>query len=138
MTGCKLHIALKYRSLLIFDSNNAVRRKAVSLVNNPIFEAIILVAIIISSCLAGTTRTQAVLACDILLNSLFFFEFLIKIVSFGLSFHPHSYLRDPLNALDAAIVLTGKVLILDYRLQIRLNLIPTHIRIEECVNSIIL
>lgn len=99
--------ALRYRSIFLFRSSSYFRYRSVKLVNSAEFEALILVSIIISSCFISAEKTTGIIGVDIALNCIFLFELIAKVIAYGLVLHPGAYLRDPLNVLDATIVLTG-------------------------------
>ena len=100
--------ALRYRSLFIFEPHHKVRQICVKIVTNTFFEFGILASIIASSCLIDAQKTTVVIVVDMVLNCIFLFELLAKVVACGLVMHPCSYLRDAVNVLDACIVLSGK------------------------------
>ena len=108
--------ALRYRSLFIFERDNKFRRACVKMLNNTFFEIGILVCIIVSSCLIDTPKTTPVIIVDMILNCIFLFELLAKVVACGLVMHPCSYLRDAVNVLDACIVVSGKLCYFPYLL----------------------
>ncbi len=109
MTMNRLKLALKYRSLFVFDSEHRLRKATSWLITNVYFESLIIALIIASSFLVGVQKTEAVKIVDLLLDSIFLLELLAKVVSYGLLLHPFSYARDAMNLLDATIVLTGEV-----------------------------
>ena len=106
--------ALRYRSLFLFRASNTFRYRSVKLVNSVAFEAFILISIIVSSCIISAEKTTEIICVDMTLNCIFLFELIAKVVSYGLLLHPGAYLRDPLNILDASIVLAGKFVALFY------------------------
>ena len=100
--------ALRHRSLFVFKQSNSFRHMCIKLVNHASFEALILISIVVSSCLIGVNKTATIIVVDMVLNCIFLIEFIAKIIAYGFILHPGAYLRDPLNVLDASIVLTGK------------------------------
>lgn len=101
--------ALQYRSLFLFRASSRFRYRIVRLVNSALFEAIILASILLSSCIMTARKTTHIVVIDIILTLIFLFELVAKVISYGLALHPGAYLRDPLNVLDASIVLAGKL-----------------------------
>eukprot|EP00794_Sanderia_malayensis_P011435 gene11437-12631_t len=84
-----------------------VRQLCVFLVKNFAFRAIVFISIIVSSCLAVLDRSDVIKVLDLTFDALFILELLVKIIAYGLVLNPYSYLRDPLNVLDATIITVG-------------------------------
>ena len=104
----------KYISCYLFYPDNPVRLKCEEFSEHPFFDQFILACILISSlCLAldnplsdqESTFNQILKALDLIFSVIFMMELIVKVISLGFLFHPGSYLRNPWNMLDAAIVL---------------------------------
>lgn len=105
---------LKHRSCFLFKPDNRFRIMLYNISTSPLFEYIILVAII-ASCVILTQQdgrkyifTDPIIVADFSLNLVFVMEALIKIISNGFVLHRNAYLRDPWNVFDFIVVTTGR------------------------------
>ena len=107
------------RSLWFIGPDNALRRRCIALVAHPNFDNAVLVLIFVSSVLLAidnplfegnpdlATLVNVLLACDIVLTTLFTFEMLAKVIAKGFALHRGAYLRSGWNVLDFFIVLVS-------------------------------
>ena len=101
-------------SCFIFAHTNPIREMCRQLSSHKLFDSFILGCILISSfCLALDNPlndpdgglANALIAIDLVFSIIFMVELVTKVISLGFILHPGSYLRDPWNMLDSAIVL---------------------------------
>jgi hypothetical protein len=106
-------------SFLCFSPRNPVRQACLMLVTSPLYDTVIIIAILVSSvCLALDSPRldpEGPLAVGLHTLDMYFWpwlfgaELLIKAISFGFVYgeQPRAYLRSPWNQLDAVIVLAS-------------------------------
>lgn len=106
---------LKHRSCFLFKPDNKFRILLYHISISPIFDYIILLAII-ASCIVLTKQdgrsydlSDPIIVVDLALNMMFALEALIKIISCGFVSHRNAYLRDPWNVFDFIVVVTGRI-----------------------------
>ncbi|GMH93963.1 hypothetical protein TL16_g12770 [Triparma laevis f. inornata] len=103
-----------YTSLYIFAKSNPIRKICADISEHKLFDQLILVCILVSSfCLAldnplsdqESGFNKALKALDLIFSIIFMIELVTKVIALGFVMHEGSYLRNPWNMLDAAIVL---------------------------------
>ena len=106
---------LKHRSCFLFNPDNKFRILLYHISISPVFDYIILLAIL-ASCIVLTKQDRGaynlddpIIVVDLVLNMVFAMEALIKIISHGFLSHRNAYLRDPWNVFDFIVVVTGRV-----------------------------
>ena len=108
-------------SLLCFPSWSPVRRLCVRLVSDERFDAVVLVAIIVSSvCLAldvprldpTSPLAMTLRQLDSVWLVLFASEMLAKVIAFGFIFSEEAYVKNPWNLLDLVIVTVSLLVLL--------------------------
>ena len=112
-TPLSAHPSFKHRALNLLSPVNPFRRVCAYIADSAAFESVILATILLScTVLALDTPRRANLHYTLSLISLttswvFVVEAIIKICAHGFVEHEGSYLRDPWNRVDFAIVLTS-------------------------------
>lgn len=105
-------------SLFLFPKDRFPRIYLIKLVSAPMFENFILFTIFVSSMhlvittysdasWTGTTLQAALDTIDLIVNAIFFFECLTKVIAYGFFWCKGSYLRDNWSVLDFIIVCTS-------------------------------
>ena len=101
-------------SCYLFYPENPVRVKCKQISEHPLFDQVILVCILTSSLALACDNplsdqesdfNKFLKGVDLFFSIIFMFELVIKVISLGFLLHEGSYLRNPWNILDAAIVL---------------------------------
>ena len=110
-------------SLFIFQSDNPFRLKLQYIISLKLFNAIIIILIILNSIFLvfetiNTLKNISKIS-NYIFTCLFTIEFLMKIISYGFVLDDNSYLRDAWNWLDFLVVITG---VLSFFPQINANL----------------
>ena len=108
------------RSMMIFGADSGLRTSFTTLVNDPVFDGMILFAILISSLTLAyehpadnaednPTKVVMLFAIDVTLTGLFIVEMLLKIISQGFVLGEGTYLKDGWNAMDFIVILASIV-----------------------------
>ena len=107
------------KSLYLFDHQTFFRRWIVSLTHTNFFEAIIVLAIIFNSIIMAITDyndrsneteyNKELEQISRVFSYIFIAEFVLKVVAMGFCMHPNSYIRDPWNWIDFAVVISSIV-----------------------------
>ena len=101
-----------YRSLFLFKPDNKFRIFCHWFCNHNVFANVILVCIMISSAsLAAedplhskSPRNITLGYFDIFFTTIFTIEIVVKVIAYGVVFHPNAYCRAPANILDLLVV----------------------------------
>ena len=100
-------------SLCCFGPRNPLRTLCQSIVNHPVFDQFIILAILVSSvCLAldvprldpASPLSRTLQQLNYVWTWLFFGELMLKVIAFGFCFGKTAYVKNPWNLLDLAIV----------------------------------
>lgn len=105
------------RSLFLFSRNSRIRHVCDQVVHNAYFENALLFCILVS-CIElsldnplndpNSTLTSVISIIDIVVTAVFALEMMLKVVSLGLAFNgPASYIKNPWNVLDFAILISS-------------------------------
>lgn len=101
-----------YSSLFIFSPENKFRVFCHWFCNHSVFSNFILVCIMVSSAslaaedpLNSKSPRNVILGyLDIFFTTIFTIEIIVKVISYGVIFHPNAYMRFPANILDILVV----------------------------------
>ncbi len=112
----KIKKNISKRSLFIFSNDSEIRLNILNIVNSAWFLKLINIVNIISSIfLIFETNETVPYIANILAKifiSVFFCEFLLKIIAYGFVLDENTYLRDPWNFLDMMVCFSGLISLL--------------------------
>ena len=106
----------KLKSLFIFSPNNKIRIFCLNILNHFLYKYIICVIILLNCIVIGlfnpnvnpnSKMFDVIRYLNIIFNSIFIIEALIKIISLGFLFNKGAYLRDILNIIDFFCIIIG-------------------------------
>jgi hypothetical protein len=110
-------VILDGRALFLFGKHSSFRKNLRDIVNNPNFDNLILLCIVVSSIALAVEEPdqnpevlEVIGALDLFFTVIFTFECVIKITCMGLFCESkHTYLKNPWNVLDFMIVVAGLI-----------------------------
>ena len=105
------------RSLYLFDHETCFRKSIVALTHTNLFEAIIVIAIVLNSFVLAITdysdrsneneHNRKLEQISTIFSYIFITEFVLKVIAMGFCMHPRSYIRDRWNWLDFVVVISS-------------------------------
>lgn len=108
-------------SLYLFSETMWVRQAAFRLINNPVFDKVILGLIVLSSVSLAidnplndpaSTLSRSLKRMDNAFAVIFCGEMVLKILALGLAVHKQAYLRESWNVLDCIIVVSSLIMLI--------------------------
>ncbi|KAH9506937.1 hypothetical protein DERF_011641 [Dermatophagoides farinae] len=92
-------------SLFILSPFNPLRRVAIYMLVHPLFSFLVIVTILINCILMTLPPEESIERTEIIFTTIYTFESCLKVAARGFILTPFTYLRDPWNWLDFAVIM---------------------------------